>query len=479
MFALLVSDMVCAEKDCDSSDEAKKLASSNGLSSRYVWIGHNQILKSELVEIGDLDGNGAKDFVWMSEKEGHSSGAIRIFLVEKNGELLSTHHVAEDKWGFTAKLRPGDRFGSAVVPIGDIDGDGTIDLAVGAAGDSESGKHAGAVYILLMNCDGAVREYKKISASRDPSLIRQHQENEGFGTEIEALGDLNGDGVAELSVTSSDGGKTLLALESTGKSLGAIKFSKGVDPKDIERPKIIGQVRVMPLRHLGELRSDIDTEDKRNLIAVKASRACFYNETACACDEYVSSSTCLDLKTTQGSRPICSKRPCKSSYRCDCTGKKLCARVPSMQSIYVAEKDEELGFGNEVYCNLTEASVVRMELIPGAQIPDQTEESANVEQTIWTETRCSCSPKTHLANEEISGQCYDFERKGELDQPFCTIRPCKQGQDEMVCDVRGRSVCARGSEERMIYVRKGDVLDDGLVPCSLETKAKETLTVVA
>lgn len=218
--------------------------------SKHTKLGSARILTSELVEVGDIDRNGVPDYIWRTERENGSRGAIRVFLMESAEHVLSSHHIAEEKWGFTAKLQPGDRFGSAVTPVGDVNGDGVLDLAVGASGDSEYGHGAGAVYILLMSCDGAVREYKKIAASDEPSLSRQHRKFEGFGSAIETLSDLNGDGVTELSVSSSDGSKTLVALEKTGKSLGAIKFSKGVEPKDIDRPKILSQVRVLPLSHL-------------------------------------------------------------------------------------------------------------------------------------------------------------------------------------------------------------------------------------
>ncbi len=41
--------------------------------------------------------------------------------------------------------------------IGDIDGDGIADLAVGAYSDDLAGENTGAVYLLLMNADGTVR----------------------------------------------------------------------------------------------------------------------------------------------------------------------------------------------------------------------------------------------------------------------------------------------------------------------------------
>ena len=48
-------------------------------------------------------------------------------------------------------------FGSSVADLGDIDGNGTDDLAVGASSDDSGGNNRGAVYILLMNADNTVK----------------------------------------------------------------------------------------------------------------------------------------------------------------------------------------------------------------------------------------------------------------------------------------------------------------------------------
>ena len=50
-----------------------------------------------------------------------------------------------------------DRFGYSVENLGDLDGDGVNDLAVGAIQDDEgTGNNLGAVHIMFMNTDGSV-----------------------------------------------------------------------------------------------------------------------------------------------------------------------------------------------------------------------------------------------------------------------------------------------------------------------------------
>ena len=43
-----------------------------------------------------------------------------------------------------------DHFGSSVTPLGDLDGDGVIDIAVGADGDDDGGSGRGAVWVLFL-----------------------------------------------------------------------------------------------------------------------------------------------------------------------------------------------------------------------------------------------------------------------------------------------------------------------------------------
>ena len=57
----------------------------------------------------------------------------------------------------------GDPFGVSVSSLGDLDGDGVTDLAVGAIGDDTGGTDRGALHVLLLNADGTVKSAQKIA----------------------------------------------------------------------------------------------------------------------------------------------------------------------------------------------------------------------------------------------------------------------------------------------------------------------------
>ncbi len=83
----------------------------------------------------------------------------------------------------------GERFGASIISLGDIDGDGTIDIAVGAISASPSGKrNAGSVYV--------------ISLRNVRALYRLDGQNAGdeFGHAMATLGDIDGDKVADFIV---------------------------------------------------------------------------------------------------------------------------------------------------------------------------------------------------------------------------------------------------------------------------------------
>jgi len=104
--------------------------------------------------------------------------------------------ISDSAGNLDADLNDGDRFGSAIANIGDLEGDGVIDLAVGAPGDSDD---RGAVWILFMDDDGRVDQRRKIS--HDTALLLTGLDhNDRFGAALASIGDLNRDGVFDIAV---------------------------------------------------------------------------------------------------------------------------------------------------------------------------------------------------------------------------------------------------------------------------------------
>ena len=67
------------------------------------------------------------------------------------GWVLSHQKISDTEGGFTGTLDNGDAFGIAMASLGDLDGDGVGDLAVGAPFDSDGGTQRGAAWVLFLD----------------------------------------------------------------------------------------------------------------------------------------------------------------------------------------------------------------------------------------------------------------------------------------------------------------------------------------
>ena len=166
-------------------------------------LGNNYWFGGSVANIGDFDGNGVDDLAVGANLccgGTEDKGALYILFMDEdpgNG-LAKATVVIDDTTTNGPTLSDDDRFGNAVANMGDIDGNGVNDLAVGARLDDEGGSSSGAVHILFMNSDGSVDSTIEINSSTDkgPTLSA----GDAFGTGLAHIGDLNGDGVNDLVV---------------------------------------------------------------------------------------------------------------------------------------------------------------------------------------------------------------------------------------------------------------------------------------
>ena len=161
--------------------------------------------------LGDLDGDGIVDLAVSTRNDndgGTDRGSLWILFMNTDGTVASKQKISDTAGGFTGTLDDNDTFGSALAGLGDLDGDGVEDLAVGARFDDDGGVNRGAAWILFLNANGTVKSHQKISdtAGGFTGLL---DDSDQFGTSLAALGDLDGDGVVDLAVGANlddDGG---------------------------------------------------------------------------------------------------------------------------------------------------------------------------------------------------------------------------------------------------------------------------------
>lgn len=188
-----------------------------------------------LTSLGDLDGDGVVDLAVGAAGDdtgGSGRGAVYILLLNADGTAKSTTRIASSVNGGPV-LGNGDTF-AVVSSLGDLDGDGVTDIAVGASSADAGGADRGAVYILRLKADGTVKSSTTIANPGNGTLPAADKDN--FGQAITTLGDLDGDGVVEIAVTANihdvngdrAGAIHVLRLNADGTVKGKSRIASGI-----------------------------------------------------------------------------------------------------------------------------------------------------------------------------------------------------------------------------------------------------------
>ncbi len=141
-----------------------------------------------------------------------------FFIGYSQINVVNYYKFSDSSYNFSSYLDNNDNFGQTVELIGDLNGDGIREIAVGSQGDDDGGTNKGAVYILFTNGEGLIGSVQKISATQG-NFFGNIQSNDYFGASIADIGDFNNDGISDIAVSSLDYGSGaiwLLYLDTNG-----------------------------------------------------------------------------------------------------------------------------------------------------------------------------------------------------------------------------------------------------------------------
>lgn len=157
----------------------------------------NSFFGAAVEGLGDLNGDGVVDIAVGSS---YLNQAVYILFLDTDGTVQSYQKIASGIGGFTGTLNSGDFFGESVANIGDLNGDGIIDLAVGAYGNDDGGSARGAVWILFLDTDGTVKSQLEISDGNNGFPADSLDNSDYLGYSVSSIGDLNKDGITDIAV---------------------------------------------------------------------------------------------------------------------------------------------------------------------------------------------------------------------------------------------------------------------------------------
>jgi hypothetical protein len=125
--------------------------------------------------------------VTMNAVIGLTLGFAAPAALAQPGWVLSHQKISETEGGFDGILDDEDFFGNSVAALGDLDGDGVGDIAVGAPGHVWI-PTGGAVWVLFLNTNGTVKSHQKISETKG-GFDGVLDDRDDFGWSVASLGD--------------------------------------------------------------------------------------------------------------------------------------------------------------------------------------------------------------------------------------------------------------------------------------------------
>lgn len=200
--------VIFGQRRWDATLDLTTLDGSNGF--RIAGLAAGDRLGVNVASAGDLNGDGFDDVVVSAPGADGGRGEVYVIFGKAGGfDATLDLSTLDGSNGFRidgAEL--GDNLGLSVAGIGDFDGDGIDDLAIGSKAGPD-----GSAYVVLGQGTfgvGSIQLADLAGADRDSGLgfrIDGSTASGAIGSRVEAAGDVNNDGFADLAISTFGSGE--------------------------------------------------------------------------------------------------------------------------------------------------------------------------------------------------------------------------------------------------------------------------------
>ncbi len=186
-----------ADSNCDGGVVFSAADADSGMAS----VTANAKFGKAVAGIGDFNGDGFGDFLVAALGESDAAGAVYLFL--GSATFSSSDITAADAFASFTGEAAYDEAGTALSG-GDFNGDGFVDLAIGAPGADGAGSDRGRVYIVFGASDVSALAGAHAVTDAAGLVLTGANDEDGFGFALDLTGDANGDGIVDLLAGASE-----------------------------------------------------------------------------------------------------------------------------------------------------------------------------------------------------------------------------------------------------------------------------------
>lgn len=148
-----------------------------------------------LANLGDLDGDGLDEIAIGGRIWADTPSTVRIVFLDRDRNVRESVDLGAQSIVREASKEIEGDLGRAVARVGDLDGDGTVEIAVTCARGILSSAKERRVLLLSVDAKARVQAVRPIFCPKPPGEIAR------FGEDVCGLGDVDGNGIPDLAIS--------------------------------------------------------------------------------------------------------------------------------------------------------------------------------------------------------------------------------------------------------------------------------------